>query len=111
MKKEVWTDPELIRILPHGSGINYSWYVGYIDPKNKYIRLENRFDHMNENGFYDRVYPFTVYLPTEKSLDALQRDFKVSVKSRSQIAQVLKEYLEDTIFYAFEDYLTHPEKY
>lgn len=44
-------------ILPQGSGINYEWEI---QVKNKRLYVYNAYDYMDENGFYDDVFPFVV---------------------------------------------------
>ena len=48
---------QLIGILPHGSGINYDYEI---EQKGKRIYIRNAWDYMDENGFYDDVFPFVV---------------------------------------------------
>ena len=44
-------------VLPHGSGINYDYEI---EQKGKRIYIRNAWDYMDENGFYDDVFPFVV---------------------------------------------------
>ena len=49
---------ELIEaILPYGCGINYDWEI---NTKGNKLYVHNAWDYMNENGFYDDVFPFVV---------------------------------------------------
>ena len=49
---------ELIEaILPHGSGINYDWEI---NTKDNRLYVYNAYDYMDENGYYDDVFPFVV---------------------------------------------------
>ena len=49
---------ELIEaILPHGSGINYDWEI---NTKGNRLYVYNAWDYMDENGFYDDIFPFVV---------------------------------------------------
>ena len=49
---------ELIEaILPYGSGINYDWEI---NTKGNRLYVYNAWDYMDENGFYDDVFPFVV---------------------------------------------------
>lgn len=44
-------------VLPHGSGINYDWEIG---TNVKRLYFYNKYDYMDENGFYDDIFPFVV---------------------------------------------------
>ena len=44
-------------ILPHGSGINYDWEI---NTKRNKLYVYNKWDYMDECGFYDDVFPFVV---------------------------------------------------
>ena len=44
-------------ILPWGCGINYDWDMKV---KNKRIYVYNAYDYIDENGFYDDIFPFVV---------------------------------------------------
>ena len=46
-------------VLPHGSGINYDYEIEQ-KGKGKKIYIRNAWDYMDENGFYDDVFPFVV---------------------------------------------------
>ena len=49
---------ELIEaILPHGSGINFDWEI---NTKGNRLYIHNAWDYMDENGFYDDIFPFVV---------------------------------------------------
>ena len=48
---------QLIGILPNGSGINFDYEI---EQKGKRIYIRNAWDYMDENGFYDDVFPFVV---------------------------------------------------
>ena len=48
---------QLLDILPHGSGINFDYEI---EQKGKRIYIRNAWDYMDENGFYDDVFPFVV---------------------------------------------------
>ena len=50
-------------LLPHGSGINDKWEFSIHQngtDNTAHIFMQNRYEHMNENGFYDASIPFTV---------------------------------------------------
>lgn len=46
---------QLLDILPHGSGINFDYEI---EQKGKRIYIRNAWDYMDENGYYDDVFPF-----------------------------------------------------
>ena len=49
---------ELIEaILPYGCGINYDWEI---NTKGNRLYVYNAWDYMDENGFYDDIFPFVV---------------------------------------------------
>ena len=50
---------QLLDILPHGSGINFDYEIEQ-KGKGKRIYIRNAWDYMDENGFYDDVFPFVV---------------------------------------------------
>ena len=47
----------IIKILPHGSGINYDYEI---EQKGKRIYIRNAWDYMDEFGFYDCILHFVV---------------------------------------------------
>ena len=50
-------------ILPHGSGINFDYEI---EQKGNKIYIRNAWDYMDENGFYDDVFPFVVCYESNK---------------------------------------------
>ena len=44
-------------VLPHGSGINYDWEI---TTKGNKLYVHNAWDYMDENGYYDDIFPFVV---------------------------------------------------
>ena len=47
----------IVAVLPHGSGINFDYEI---EQKGKRIYIHNAWDYMDENGYYDDVFPFVV---------------------------------------------------
>lgn len=45
------------KVLPHGSGINYDWEIR---TNGNRLYVHNAWDYMDENGYYDDVFPFAV---------------------------------------------------
>ena len=85
-------------VLPHGSGINYDWQI---DIKNsKYVVCKNAYDRMDENGFYDGIFPFKVIF-TPNGFSVHFRDL-TPYGYRLAREEMLKSYLED-IFAEFYD--------
>ena len=63
---------ELIEaILPHGSGINYDWEI---NTKGNRLYVYNAWDYMDENGFYDDIFPFVVCFENGKYTFGLSRE-------------------------------------
>jgi hypothetical protein len=52
--------------LPHGSGINYDWVVEY---KHRKLYCHNKFDTMDEHGYYDSVVPFTLVIDLDSPME------------------------------------------
>ena len=78
---------------PHGSGINYDYTLYLTD---KELVVCNTYDCMNENGFYDGVIDFSVYIPVKKPSDFTIR-FRNTKANRNSIGKYgyfIKEYLE-----------------
>lgn len=44
-------------VLPHGSGINFDYKIEQKDNK---LYVYNAWDYMDENGYYDDIFPFVV---------------------------------------------------
>ena len=47
----------IIKILPHGSGINYDYEI---EQNGKRIYIRNAWDYMDESGLYSDIFPFVV---------------------------------------------------
>ncbi len=80
--------------LSHGSGINDKWH--YKRHKENY-ECDNVYEHMNENGFYDRAISFSVKIPDKDPMA-----FKIIIHGSSSDRKFaekdeLKPYLEDLI--------------
>lgn len=72
-------EEELIKALPHGSGINSSWDFNDIDGFS--IECINYYQAMDSNGYYCGNVPFTVKL----NLETLDFDVEVSQESIDEI--------------------------
>ena len=88
---------KILAILPHGSGINYNYYIRI---GKDYIKVYNCYDRMNEGGFYDGVFPFSVKFT--------KNDFKLQFHNLNSYGyrmvnnEMLKDYLEDIYYEAYE---------
>ena len=60
---------ELLDKLPHGSGIDGSYYLNWDADPNKYIEFSCQFHLMNDNGYYDGWTDFTVRVYPHLFLD------------------------------------------
>ncbi len=90
-------EEKIEKLLPHGSGINYDWSV---EIKNKKAYCRNAYDHMNEYGMYDGVYPFTV-IYSKSDMTFKYRNLKPSAYYFINKYQ-LTEYLEETLYESFK---------
>jgi len=50
----------LLDVLPHGSGINGSWYIDHPKTIKNRFYAHNTYEAMNENGFYCHNYRFNL---------------------------------------------------
>ena len=89
-----WTQV-LKEILPHGSGINYDWYIEEISENGTLseIQCSNKFDIMNENGYYNGVVDFTVKINIKNGKIA---DFTIDMETQDDVnLMLLRDYLYD----------------
>ena len=88
------------KVLPHGSGIDYDWQIDVKENGN--ITCKNAYHRMDENGFYDGIFPFTVrfWLPTAKRKYGISLHFNGlnSWGQRVARSEMLKDYLETVCF-------------
>lgn len=90
-------DEWLVRVLPHGSGINCDWKISA--QLNGKILASNAYHCMDENGFYCGFADFTVKTDLAKPEDfVLQFNGKLAAKLNDR--HILRDYLEETIHYA-----------
>ena len=83
------------KVLPHGSGIDYDWQIDI--RSNGEIVCKNAYHRMDENGFYDGVFPFTAIF-RYKGKSSLFFNGLNAWGSRIAREEMLKSYLEDTVF-------------
>lgn len=108
MKGEVKNLPkwavELPEALPHGSGIDANWKITGHDG---YIRCDNSFHCMNENGYYDGWADFSAILrhglQFDDEMDVIVH-FRGNHSYRKAEKYILREYLVDTIAENLRDF-------
>jgi len=96
--KETDEDPQINSILNaiygiHGSGLNYDFVYW---KKNNIIRVNTRYQVMNNNGYYLESTPVRIWIDINNA-----RDFKLSVNEHTYRASYgLRDYLDNLIFCA-----------
>ena len=89
-------EKKLIKVLPHGSGINRNWKI---EIKKDICYANNVYDYMNEDGYYENAYPFTVvYKPNDMYIKFKRLDDK---DRRFIQKDGLRDYLEDLFYNVF----------
>ena len=85
---------------PSGSGIDYEYKkirISRYHHGEKKILFENSYHYMNENGFYDGIFPFTVII--NKNSDVIVK-FHVNSAGRYRVNKNdIKNYLEELFTY------------
>jgi hypothetical protein len=112
-------EEQLEKALPHGSGIDGKWHVStnnnYIVCTNfwHYIVCTNFWHCMDENGFYDGFIDFTVKFKLLDQALFCPLDFTIHANNWKHNRYIIekywkqlgvKEYIEDTIYYAMEQF-------
>ena len=87
----------LLKVLPHGSGIDCRWQFDY--QNNGKIKATNAFHCMNEGGYYCGYADFTLTVDLDKPAD-FRLVFNGSESHRLNSKYTLKDYLEETFHYA-----------
>lgn len=87
------TRKKILSLLPHGSGINYDYYIKI---GKDYIKVFNCYDRMNEFGFYDGVFPFSVKF-TKNNFNLHFHNLN-SYGYRLINNEMLKDYLQDVYY-------------
>lgn len=95
-----WVE-DLGEALPHGSGINGDWEIEY---RKNYIIARNSYHCMDENGFYDGWQDFSVVIKKDEYKGEYQNNIRLHFHNCHYLADkyMLREYLEDTIYYCLE---------
>jgi hypothetical protein len=89
---------DICYFLPHGSGIDCSWY-GYVTKGN--LCFTNAFHAMDENGYYDGYAQFTVKLPLVDNCvhwDSFTIEFNGRNSAYLNRKYNLRDYIETTIY-------------
>lgn len=90
----------LLEKLPHGSGIDCKWEFSWLG--NGKLKASNSFHCMNEAGYYDGYADFTIIFPIYRALTAFTLQFNGSQAQHKNRQYMLRDYLEDTIYYALQ---------
>lgn len=110
----------IAEVLPQGSGINYDWHIrqGYTLNKMAVWSCENKFDAMDAAGGYCHAYAFSTTIACrlygwetgkpENAVIVLDLDVVRLFPDNPdcECGAGLKEYLQDTFFFAFGPTLT-----
>lgn len=92
----------LMTVLPHGSGIDGNWHI---TEQLAYLKAENAYHCLNENGFYTGWADFSVIIP-KRNPDGFRLHFHGTRSHYLARRYGLREYLEDTL----HDALREPSK-
>lgn len=99
---------KIMKELPHGSGIDYSYFcMGSCVENNKtggrtiLFKFGNSFRYMNDNGFYDGRYNFSVTLRLNNMSNTIEV-VDVRVPDRSKRARMINEYLDDLFYMSWQ---------
>ncbi len=87
--------------LPHGSVINADWCIKW-NPRTKKVEANNSYQVMNEDGYYVGWAAFTVKIPMPH-WEKFTLQFNGKEAHYLNKKYMLRDYLEDTIFYALEE--------
>jgi hypothetical protein len=90
----------LANILPRGSGIDSYWYMS--DMKNGKVKVSNSYHCMNDGGYYDGYADFTIIVDRRSPLD-FKLQFNGDTAQYKNRKYLLRECLEDTIYYAIQN--------
>ena len=91
---------KIVKLFPHGSGINYDYYLDIDKCNDSKIVFSNSFDTMTDTGFYDKIINFTVTVKPN-----FIYDFTVDIKGNFGKYQDIKTYLAELyeIFFSETD--------
>lgn len=89
--------------LPHGSGIDYSWFVKQGIKKPNRFYCQNSYHTMDENGMYDRIYDFTVVIDYAMGFEFIRLNFNGINPEKYRSGYGLREYLESEFYYIFSE--------
>src|SRR5688500_19730213 len=88
---------DIFDLLPHGSGINYQWYLD--ENEHEYI-LSNGYQNMNEFGYYDFRLDFNIVINKEWDNAEWHRLYELEVSCDNLDVddgeiESIKDYLDD----------------
>ena len=83
-------DDKIISILPHGSGIDYDWTI---ERRGNKVVCNNAYHRIDENGFYDGIFPFSVTFTKDNFMVKFHK--LTSWGRKVSRREMLKDYLED----------------
>jgi hypothetical protein len=82
----------------HGSGINYDWYA---DETQSNIRLYNKYDLMDEMGYYTHVIDFVVVIPKKNP-----KEFKIQYPDDFSRYHAKRNAMSEYFYVVFGDVIT-----
>ena len=93
----------LFELLPHGSGIDYTWYVHQQKSNPNRYQCSNAYHAMDENGYYNAVYDFTVYIDYDAKTDKFHI-VRFSFHGQKELSDNygLFDYIQESLSYAIE---------
>lgn len=105
-----WNEELLDEVLPHGSGIDAEWRYDAADYP-QFITASCEFHAMDEYGGYVGWVPFHVTIPVDmtyvREVDVeldVDKDEVEMLEKCGVYADLLLDYLNDTIYFALYDY-------
>jgi len=86
------TIEEMVKELPHGSGLDGEWSFDYEKSTSNKLVLHMSYHAMNENGYYDGWIDFTVTV-----MGSLMFGHEMKITGNFGKYQDIRDYLYDTI--------------
>ena len=99
------TEEILEGILPHGSGIDLRWEI---EDKGNYFKGVNAFHCMNDAGYYCGYADFSIIIPKNNPLD-FRLHFHGKQSHYYNTRLMLRDYIEETIYYALQEHMERTE--
>ena len=91
-EKHTETIEELLRELPHGSGLDGGWSFDGWKSNSNLLIFHTVFHSINENGYYDRYIEFTLKVKAD-----LELGLKISITGNFGKRQDIKKYLYEIL--------------